>query len=647
MPTSLRIRLTATLALSTLAFLGSGSIANHASAQSNTRTADPVLKTRPPKSRVPEWVSDAVFYQLFPERFRNGDPGNDPDRNSLEDPRWVPDNWTLTPWTADWYSRADWERQSGPNFYEHGVFNRRCGGDLQGVLDQLDYLQKLGVNCIYFNPVFYARSLHKYDGNSFHHIDPHFGPDPAGDFTLMATETPDPKSWQWTAADKLFLKLIAEAHRRNIRIIIDGVFNHTGRDFFAFEDIRQQGPNSPYANWYVIQAYDNPATPENEFKYQCWWGVETLPEFANNADGSDLHPAPKAYVFEITRRWMDPNGDGNPDDGIDGWRLDVANEVPNQFWRQWNELVRELNPEAYTVAEIWTDAARYLEDCGFSSTMNYHGFSFPCKAMLVDGRISGQKFAETITSRLAGHAPDVRPALLNLLESHDTDRLASMVVNAKYNRPYIDADRADYDRGERVSPRHFPDYDVSRPSKDEQRIVRLATLFQMSFVGAPMLYYGTEAGMDGADDPDDRIPMLWPDLNYAPRTNTPSGKTTAPQPIAFDQEMYDWFAAAIELRTQSEALRRGNIRVVYADPVRPVIAFIRETDDEQILVVVNRSPDKVGLELAPDALQTAGSRRLKLLLTNDPELKPEHRSSRQSIQLEMPGISAAVWKVTR
>jgi len=143
------------------------------------------------------------------------------------------------------------------------------------------------------------------------------------------------------------------------------------------------------------------------------------------------------------------------------------------------------------------------------------------------------------------------------------------------------------------------------------------------------------------------MPMLWPDLNYAPRTNTPSGKTTAPQPIAFDQEMYDWFAAAIELRTQSEALRRGNIRVVYADPVRPVIAFIRETDDEQILVVVNRSPDKVGLELAPDALQTAGSRRLKLLLTNDPELKPEHRSSRQSIQLEMPGISAAVWKVTR
>jgi cyclomaltodextrinase / maltogenic alpha-amylase / neopullulanase len=617
-------------------------------AQNGTFSADTVLQIAPSKkSNVPDWVADAVFYQLFPERFRNGDPKNDPDRNSLEDPQWVPDNWKLTPWTADWYSRADWEQKSGPNFYENGVFNRRCGGDLQGVLDQLDYLKKLGVNCIYFNPVFYARSLHKYDGNSFHHIDPHFGPDPAGDFALMAKETPDPKSWQWTAADKLFLKLIEEAHRRDIRVIIDGVFNHTGRDFFAFEDIRKQGAASPYANWYVIKSHDNPATPENELKYQCWWGVETLPEFANNADSSDLHPEPKSYVFEITRRWMDPNGDGKPNDGIDGWRLDVANEVPNAFWLDWNRLVREINPEAYTVAEIWTDAAKYLEDCGFSSTMNYHGFSFPCKAMLVDGRISGQKFAETITSRLSNHAPDIRSALLNLLESHDTDRLASMVVNAKYNRPYLDAERADYDRGERVSPRNFPEYDVSRPNESEQKIVRLATLFQMAFVGAPMLYYGTEAGMEGADDPDDRMPMVWPDLTYEPRTHTPSGKLPEPQPIAFDQEMHDWFRQAIELRSQSDALRRGNLRIVYADPVRPIIAFVREADKEQMLVVINRSTDEIDLELPRNALGQQGNPRLKLLLTNDDKIEPEARSKQGVISLELPGCSAAIWKVNR
>ena len=617
-------------------------------AQNGTFSADTVLQIAPSKkSNVPDWVADAVFYQLFPERFRNGDLRNDPDRNSLEDPQWVPDNWKLTSWTADWYSRAEWEQKSGPNFYENGVFNRRCGGDLQGVLDQLDYLKTLGVNCIYFNPVFYARSLHKYDGNSFHHIDPHFGPDPAGDFALMAKETPDPKSWQWTAADKLFLKLIEEAHRRDIRIIIDGVFNHTGRDFFAFQDIRKEGAASPYANWYVIKSHDNPATPENELKYQCWWGVETLPEFANNDDGSDLHPEPKSYVFEITRRWMDPNGDGKPTDGIDGWRLDVANEVPNAFWLDWNRLVREINPDAYTVAEIWTDAAKYLEDCGFSSTMNYHGFSFPCKAMLVDGRISGQKFAETITNRLSNHAPDIRSALLNLLESHDTDRLASMVVNAKYNRPYLDAERADYDRGERVSPRNFPEYDVSRPNESERKIVRLATLFQMSFVGAPMLYYGTEAGMDGADDPDDRMPMVWPDLTYEPRTNTPLGKLPAPQPIAFDEEMHNWFQKAIELRSKSEALRRGNLRIVYADPVRPVIAFLREASKEQMLVVINRSNEEIDLELPRNAFGQPGNPRLKLLLTNDEKILPEARSKQGVTSLELPACSAAVWKVNR
>src|SRR5690606_33264835 len=127
---------------------------------------------------VPDWAADAVFYQLFPERFRNGDPSNDPTRASLEFPvERVPGSWAVTPWTSDWYARAGWETARGEDFYEDGVFDRRYGGDLQGVIDQLDYLDSLGVNALYFNPVFYARSLHKYDGNSFHHIDPYFGPD--------------------------------------------------------------------------------------------------------------------------------------------------------------------------------------------------------------------------------------------------------------------------------------------------------------------------------------------------------------------------------------------------------------------------------------------------------------------------------------
>ena len=213
-------------------------------------------------NRVPAWARDAVFYQIFPERFRNGDPSNDPTRESLEFPDVVPATWEITPWTADWYARADWEQKMGKSFYEDGVFHRRYGGDLQGVIDKLDYLADLGINTLYFNPVFYARSLHKYDGNTFHHIDPHFGPDPAGDFKLMAGETNDPQTWKWTKADKLFLELVEKAHVKNMRVVIDGVFNHTGRDFWAFADIARNQQQSPYLDWYTVEqvrrSHDSP-----------------------------------------------------------------------------------------------------------------------------------------------------------------------------------------------------------------------------------------------------------------------------------------------------------------------------------------------------------------------------------------------------
>ncbi|MEM8864876.1 MAG: alpha-amylase family glycosyl hydrolase, partial [Planctomycetota bacterium] len=329
------------------------------------------------KESAPEWAASAIFYQIFPERFRNGDPTNDPTRESLEFPDLVSPNWAITPWGKDWYARADWEKEGGDNFFDNGVFDRRYGGDLQGVIDKLDYLQELGINALYLNPVFYARSMHKYDGNTYHHIDPYFGPDPEGDFEKMASETSDPETWQWTAADRLFLDLIKQAHSRGIRVIIDGVFNHTGRDFFAFQNLVEKQEDSPYRDWYIVQSFDNPDTPQNEFKYKGWWGVQTLPEFADNDAGDDLHPGPKEYIFDATAKWMDPDGDGDPSDGIDGWRLDVAAEVPNGFWSDWNAHCRELNPECYTVAEHWDDAAKFLAEGGFSATMNYHGFAFP------------------------------------------------------------------------------------------------------------------------------------------------------------------------------------------------------------------------------------------------------------------------------
>lgn len=534
---------------------------------------------------VPDWAADAIFYQIFPERFANGDRANDPTRDSLESPESVPDSWAISPWTGDWYARSRWEKQLGENFFENGVFHRRYGGDLKGIIDKLDYLVTLGINTIYFNPVFYARSLHKYDGNSFHHVDPYFGPDPKGDLAVMSQETSDPATWQWTNADKLFLELIREAHARKIRVVIDGVFNHTGRDFFAFADLRQRQSDSLYRDWYIVQHFDDPATPYNDFRYKGWWGVDALPEFANNDTGDDLHLGPKQYVFDSTKRWMDPNNDGDPSDGIDGWRLDVANELPIRFWSDWHAHARRINPECYTVAEVWDDARTFLEAGGFSATMNYHGFSFPVKGFLIDEVLPPSGAALELNERRNGHSLPVQYALQNLMDSHDTDRLASIVVNAG-RRPYSQPNRFDYDMG--VSPRYAPDYDVRKPNERERRIQRLVALMQMTYVGPPMIYYGTEAGMWGADDPCDRMPMVWPELTYDTQRADPLGRKRQPDAVQFDESLFNYYRAAIALRRDCSALRRGGIEFVAADDTAWFLGFRRADRNQVVLVGLNR-----------------------------------------------------------
>jgi len=534
---------------------------------------------------VPAWVADAMFYQIFPERFANGDPTNDPTRESLEAAQSVPESWHVMPWTGDWYARADWERAIGPNFFENGVFHRRYGGDLQGVIDRLDYLENLGITAIYFNPVFYGRSLHKYDGSSFHHVDPYFGPDPVGDLALMAEETSDPETWHWTAADKLFLELLRQAHARGIRVVIDGVFNHTGRDFFAFADLRKNQAASPYKDWYIVQAFDDPATRENEFRYRGWWGVETLPEFANSASGDDLHPAPKEYIFDITARWMDPNGDGDPSEGIDGWRLDVANEIPTGFWHDWHQHVRAINPDAYTVAEIWDDASRFLAEGEFTATMNYYGFAYPVKGFLIDNTLPPSEAVRQLTGRRTAYAEPVQRAMLNVVDTHDTDRVASMIVNAG-RRPYAQPARFDYDIG--VSPRYVADYDVRKPTDAERRIQRLVALFQMTYVGAPMIYYGTEAGMWGGDDPCDRMPMVWPEMVFEPQLSDPRGRQRPADVVEFDSPLFSYYRAAVQLRRLIPALRQGSIKFVHTDDRARFLAYERADAEDGVLMGFNR-----------------------------------------------------------
>ena len=584
----------------------------------------------------PGWAADAVFYQIFPTRFRNGDTSNDPDHASLEYPENVPESWQISSWTADWYARDAWELERGDDFYEDGVFDRRYGGDLQGVIDKLDYIKDLGITAIYFNPVFYARSLHKYDGNTFHHIDPHFGPDPAGDFELMSQETSDPATWHTTAADQLFFDLIAEAHKRDLRVVIDGVWNHTGRDFFAFDDIRRNQEASPYKDWYIIQSFDDPSTPENEFAYEGWWGVETLPLFADTPDSTDLHPGPKQYVFDATSRWMDPNGDGDASDGIDGWRLDVAPDVPIKFWADWNAHVRSLNPEAYTVSEVWHEASNFLQEGGFSATMNYHAFAFPVKGFLIDNLISASEFMSLIDDRRQEFPVHMQFAMQNLIDSHDTDRLASMIVNAKSQ--YAIPERYDYDHD--VSPRWYEPYDVRKPNSRERDIQELVALMQMTSTGAPMLYYGTEAGMWGADDPDDRMPMVWADLTYDSQTAEPRGRQREEDTVGFDQDVFDYYQSVIALRADFESLRRGDQETLLADDEANSVVFKRSTNGEELVIAINRSEEPQELRLSTTDVDVG---LVLLFATTDDTAAIEHREEGPEVVLVLPALTGAVF----
>ena len=227
---------------------------------------------------VPAWTKKVVWYQIFPDRFRNGDPDNDSTLESIEGayPHDVTSPWQIHPWTSDWYKLQPYEKKNGKDIW-YNIQRRRYGGDLQGIIDKLDYLKKLGIGAIYLNPVFWSPSLHKYDAVTYHHIDPYFGPDPEGDIKMIESEFPDNSAtWVWTSADKLFLNLINEIHKRDMKIIIDGVFNHMGLNSWAFKDVVKNQQKSKYKEWFKIKSWDD-ETKGTKFVYDGWYGVKELP----------------------------------------------------------------------------------------------------------------------------------------------------------------------------------------------------------------------------------------------------------------------------------------------------------------------------------------------------------------------------------
>lgn len=545
-------------------------------------------------NKVPEWAKQAIWYQIFPERFYNGDKSNDPSPEDMKGgwPYMVPEGWQISPWTSDWYKLQPWEVKTGNDFnWNSGV--RRYGGDIQGIINKLDYLKNLGINAIYLTPVFESPSSHKYDASMYHHIDNNFGPDPKKDREIWAKENPgDPSTWQWTAADKLFLKLVKECHKRGMKIIIDGVFNHTGTTFWAFQDIVKNQQNSQYKEWYTIKSWDDPAAGK-KFEYEGWLGVKDLPEIREDQNG--LVTGPREHIHAVVKRWMDPNGDGNPNDGIDGWRLDVAEMVNHNFWKEFRTWVKGINPDAFITGEIWWDdwqnykmmvATPWLKGDEFDAVMNYR-FARAVKNFVINKKdqINAQGFVDSLNTLYKQYPKENIYVLMDLMDSHDVERVASSIVNPDLL----------YDHG--GSPAQNKNFDVRKPNAEEKKKQKLIAGIQFTLPGAPQIYYGDEAGMWGGDDPDCRKPMVWKEFKYETETAHPLGYQRKPDEVKFDTDLFNWYKKMALIRKENKALSLGDINFFVNVNDKMVLSFTREYQGNKLLVIVNNNPGEHNISL--------------------------------------------------
>lgn len=480
-----------------------------------------------PVFEVPAWAQDGVIYQIFCDRFRNGDPANDPDfhepmyegRTAL--PASGKTNAEYFHLVKDWsdiggLTSSPYRTDGKPDWYSF------YGGDIAGVREKLPYLQDLGVTILYFNPLTVARSNHKYDPCDYLRLDPHF------------------------ADDATFKAFVEDAHARGIRIIVDMAFNHTGDCHFAFLDSWQKGPQSQYYDWYEWKRWPPPggAMPGNAaFKaddyYACWWGFGIHPELnfdrgRPQGQENSLRDAAQAqvnqplvdYVLDSARYWIG-------DLGIDGFRLDVPNEVPFWFWAMFRDAVRKYKPDAYLVGEIWGNAADWIRPDVFDATMNYKFFRDPVQKFLGQGQGNAATFDRELSPGRWQYPQQAVAAQMNLVDSHDTVRWATTL-------------------------------------NGDRRRVQLTALFAMTYVGAPHIYYGGEIGLEGGKDPDCRRPFPW-DYDKDPAR------------VA----LRDFFKQAIALRKAHPALRTGSFRTVAAEGM--IFGYVRESEGDRVLVVLNNA----------------------------------------------------------
>lgn len=549
-------------------------------------------------SEPPDWAKSAIWYQIFVERFNNGDKSNDPGKANMDVPFMkiiTPAGWSVTPWTHDWYKQEEWAVKTGKSFNDAVQF-RRYGGDLQGVLDKLDYLQELGVNALFLNPINDAPSLHKYDARNYHHIDVNFGPDPEGDNKIIASEKPnDPSTWKWTASDKLFLKLVEEAHKRGMKIIMDYSWNHTGTSFWAFEDVVKNQAKSEFKDWYSVKSFDNPLTQENEFAYEGWLGNQYLPEVkkvditTTRITGlpyeGNINEGAKQHIFDVTKRWLAPGGDVSK--GIDGFRLDVADQIGLGFWRDFRTLVRSVQPDAYLIGEIWwhqwpdllMNPVPFTGGDMFDAVMFYQAYR-PARYFFAKTtyEINAAQLKDSLGFQWDRLRESNRFAMMNTSSTHDAPRLLSDFYNP--NKYKFQASQND-----------DKNYNTGLPDEETYQRLRLYLVHLFTTIGAPQIWNGEEMGMWGADDPNCRKPLMWKEYTFDPETRyiNQSG-TYLKDKVGFNQSQYDFYKLLIDIRKNNPVLSTGKIDFLLAEG--KMLAYKRFDTDNEIIVLFNLEKDE-------------------------------------------------------
>lgn len=658
-----------------------------------------------PISQVPLWAIDAIWYQIFPERFRNGDTSNDAAPSlpigwdsylSEADLDTMKRMWpkSVRPWNSDWFGFSTAEENSlnfamghwpfdpwewvrgkikGRGIFEQDmIMSRRYGGDLRGIREKIPYLVDLGINAVYLNPVFDSPSEHKYDTRDYRHVDPHFGPMLRrsdgrvqridDDLVQLGQESVlEPWTWGYTAADKEFMLLVNELHRAGIRVVIDGVFNHSDASSIYMEDIAKNGRASPFFNWFELaykgdDGYDSMscklewAFPDPvryphaaKVRYASWWGFCNMPNHREGYPDSVFHPTLRQHIFDVVDRWLRPKlVDGISFDGVDGIRLDVYGDVSSEFWRQFRTKVKSVKPDALIISEEWSDAFHFLKGDEVDINMNYR-FRTLVEGWFVnvdrDYKMRPSWAKSFVDFRMQKHREHVKYALWNMLDSHDTDRMLSKLIwfnRTLTTRPEQSNDTWD---GEINRPHMGSLYSNDQPGNAERQMLKSIAAFQMAFVGAPVIYYGSEVGMWGADDPTNRKPMLWDDTRgdgqFETRCVTKVGRFCEPRSgrfqVAPDEDLRAAYRRLIRARREHPALRRGSInttllmeidgRRVYAgtqDSDRDFVwGFSREYADWDFAYFVsNQNLDRAAIGLRVETRFAPGSRVRDVLTQN-------------------------------